>query len=72
MDNPALHNRTGGGVGRVLGIAGPKTVHVPAHFDLIQTVVDAVENAGTPTSQHHFTIGPAHCVLPALKQWLRR
>ena len=46
MDNPALHDGTGAGVGRVLGIAGPKTVHIPAHLDFIQTVVDAVKNVG--------------------------
>ena len=46
MDNPALHDGTGGGVDRVLGIAGPKTVHIPAHLDLIQTVVDAVNDTG--------------------------
>ena len=43
MGNPALHDRPAAGVGRVLGIAGSKTVHIAAHLDFIQTVVDAVE-----------------------------
>src|SRR5262249_3958645 len=68
MDHSTLHDRTGGGVDRVLGIAGPKTVHVPAHLDFIQTVVDAVKDAGAPTTQHHLTVGPADGILPALKQ----
>src|SRR5262249_55215381 len=68
MDHSALHDGTGGAVDRVLGIAGPKTVHIPAHLDFIQTVVDAVEDAGAPTTQHHLTVGPADCVLPALKK----
>src|SRR5262249_54245789 len=68
MDHSTLHDGTGGAVDRVLGIAGPKTVHIPAHLDFIQTVVDAVKDGGAPTTQHHFTVGPADCVLPALKQ----
>src|SRR5262245_66092353 len=68
MDHSALHDGTGGGVDRVLGIAGPETVHVPGHLDFIQTVVDAVKDAGAPTTQHHLTVGSADGVLPALKQ----
>src|SRR5215813_9714627 len=68
MDHPTLQNRTGGVVDRVLGIAGPKTVHIPGHLDFIQTVVDAVKDVGAPTTQHHFTVGPPDCVLPALKK----
>jgi len=62
-----MHDGTGGGVGRVLGIARPKTVHVKAHLDFIQTVVDAIEKVGAPPAQHHLTVGPANRVLPALK-----
>ena len=59
MGHPALHDGAGAGVGRVLGIAGPKTVHIPAHLDLIQTVVDAVKDGGAPPAQHDLTVGPA-------------
>src|SRR4029077_10981223 len=67
MDDSTLHDGTRGGVGRVLGIAGPETVHVKAHLDFIQTVVDAIEKVGAPTAQHDLTVGPADRVLPALK-----
>ena len=68
MGNPTLQDGTGGGIGRVLGIAGPKTIHIPGHLDFVQTVVDAVENTGAPSAQHDLAVGPADCVLPALKQ----
>src|SRR5262245_50111399 len=68
MDHSTLHDGTGGVVDRVLGITGPKTVHIPAHLDFIQAVVDAVENKGAPTAQHDLTVGPADRVLPALKK----
>jgi hypothetical protein len=35
MDHPALQDGTGGGVDRVLGIAGPKSVIIEAHLDFV-------------------------------------
>src|SRR6516164_6081847 len=67
VNNPTLHDGTRGAVGRVLGIAGTKTVHVKAHLDFVQAVVDAIEKGGAPPAQHHFTVGPADRVLPGLK-----
>src|SRR5262245_13932649 len=68
MDNPTLQNRTYRGGRRILGIASPKTIHIPGHVDLIEAIVDAVIDRGTPPAQHNLTVGPTHCVLPALKK----
>src|SRR6516225_6581478 len=68
VNNPTLHDGTRGAVGRVLGIAGTKTIHVKTYLDFIQTVIDAIEKVGPPPAQHHFTVGPADRVLAALKQ----
>src|SRR5215468_6543636 len=68
MDHSALHDGTGGAVDRVLGIAGPETVHIPRHLDFVQTVVDAVKDAGAPTAQHDLTVGAAYMRIPGLKQ----
>src|SRR5215510_14389974 len=68
MNHSAMQNRPDSRAGRVLRIAGAKTVHIKRHLDFVKAVIDAVEKTGTPAAQHDLPVGPADCVLSTLEQ----